>query len=161
MNPGQPVLSAHRHSFYGADNLQRKGSQRTHHLSHAWHAILKLLLVVIALAVTALMTAPSAAASGAPTVTTVVRHVAFAEHYPPYCGIPGTTEYLTATDRYQLVAFPDGSVNVAWGGSFKIHQVYDDPAITPIDRQGSNAGRFSPNEQWPRGIPRKLPRSEQ
>ena len=142
MRPRPAIVRARGDLSCGAYDGNCTKPLPTHHHRKETRWIVRIVLTIITLAVTALMTAPSTSASGAPTVTTVVRHVAFAEHYPPYCGIPGTTEYLTGTDRYHLVLFPDGSVNVAWGGSFKIHQVYDDPALTPIDRQGFDAGVF-------------------
>ena len=108
-----------------------------------------LLVLVTAAGLAALWIAGPAAAAGSPAVTTIVRPISFAEHFDAACGLPGSTEYWSGTERYHAVEFADGSVNITWGASFKVHQVSDDPTVAPRDRQGTDANVFHLSDNGP------------
>jgi hypothetical protein len=102
-----------------------------------------------ALAVTAALTAivPTAVAAPAsaepPTIITQVNHVEFSDHFDadPNCGTEGSTEFFDGTDRLQSVVEGD-TVHVAFGSTFKILEVSDDPSVPVRERQATDAATF-------------------
>jgi hypothetical protein len=93
-------------------------------------------------AATALAIAAPARAQGAPTVTTDVNHFSKVAHFPACGGFAGTTEYATGTEHLQVVELTDGNLNVAYGETFKILEVSDDPTVPQRERQGTDALTF-------------------
>jgi hypothetical protein len=83
-----------------------------------------------------------AVAQEPPTVTTEVNHFSKVAHFPPGCGFPGSTEYSTGTEHLQVVEFTDGTLHVAYGETFTILEVSDDPTVPPRERQGTDALTF-------------------
>jgi hypothetical protein len=97
-----------------------------------------------AAAVSALAGGTTAASAGTPTVTTTVDKFSVVVHFDaaPECGLPyGSTEYQTGTEHLQIVRDGD-NLHVAFGDSFQITQVSDNPAIPTRERKGSDAGTF-------------------
>jgi hypothetical protein len=120
----------------GSDALRPFSSVRS------WRAAAVALGIV---ALTAASVAPVAAAT--PTITKSIDHH-FVEmwHFDanPACGPYGvaTTETLTGVLHTVIVDQGD-SVHVAYGGTNTILVVPDDPALSPYERQSTNAGHVN------------------
>jgi hypothetical protein len=99
------------------------------------------LVMLVAAAAVALIGWTTAASAGTPTITTKVDKFSFVHHYDACGSVPANTEYGSGTEHLQIVRDGD-DIHVAFGDTFQISEVYDDPAIPTRERRGSDAGTF-------------------
>ena len=103
----------------------------------------RLLLPAAAMAVVVTsMVAPAPAAAKPPPIAfTEVNHFEKSFYLPPNpdCGaISGVTIFAQGTEHLHVTEFDD-SYHVAYGETFKIQEVSDDPSIPVVETQGTDA----------------------
>jgi hypothetical protein len=100
--------------------------------------------LVVAAALGAIGSTSALASAEPPTITTNVDKFSFNHHFDaaPECGLPyGSTEYWTGTQHLQVVSEGD-NIHVAYGETFQVIQVSDNPAIATRERRGTDAWNF-------------------